>query len=148
MNEQKLYDILTESASEHSAELIDYEIKGKGDQILLRVFVDKYGGVDLNTCTAISRTISDYIDRKDIFQGRYRLEVSSPGLDRPLKTKRDYERQLEHLLTVTYEQDDKDISITGRLQRVTDDSIYLLVEEKPIRLPFQRIKKAKVEVEF
>jgi ribosome maturation factor RimP len=148
MFQEELTQILKESAIAHNADLVDYELTGKGNQTVLRVFIDKSGGVDLETCTKISRSIADFLDRKDLFTDNYRLEVSSPGLDRPLKEKRDYERQLERLLKVTYSQDDKDITITGRLQSVAEDSIYLLVEEKPIRLPFQRIKKAKVEIEF
>ncbi len=148
MFQEELTQILKESAIAHNADLVDYELIGKGNQTVLRVFIDKSGGVDLDTCTKISRSIADFLDRKDLFTDNYRLEVSSPGLDRPLKEKRDYERQLERLLKVTYSQDDKDITITGRLQSVAEDSIYLLVEEKPIRLPFQRIKKAKVEIEF
>ncbi|MBD3384782.1 ribosome maturation factor [candidate division KSB1 bacterium] len=148
MFQEELTRILKESAVAHNADLVDYELEGKGSQTVLRVFIDKSGGVDLDTCTKISRSIADLLDRKDLFSDNYRLEVSSPGLDRPLKEKCDYERQLERLLKVTYSQDDKDITITGRLQNVTEDSIYLLAEEKPIRLPFQRIKKAKVEIEF
>jgi ribosome maturation factor RimP len=148
MFQEELTRILKESAIAHNADLVDYELKGKGDQTVLRVFIDKSGGVDLDTCTKISRSIADLLDRNDLFTDNYRLEVSSPGLDRPLKEKSDYARQLERLLKVTYSQEDKDITITGRLQNVTEDCIYLLVEEQPIRLPFQRIKKAKVEIEF
>jgi len=86
VNVEKIREFIQLVIEQNTAELIDLEFKGKKGNQVLRVFVDTEGGITLKQCEQISREISDFLDQKDLISGKYRLEVSSPGIDRPLKT--------------------------------------------------------------
>lgn len=73
-------------------ELIEVEYVKEGSDWYLRLYIDKQGGVSLDDCQLVSEALNDILDEKDIIKGKYIFEVSSPGIDRPLKTDRDFER--------------------------------------------------------
>lgn len=73
-------------------ELIDVEYVKEGSEWYLRLYIDKVGGVSLDDCQLVSESLNDILDEKDPVKGKYIFEVSSPGIDRPLKTDRDFER--------------------------------------------------------
>lgn len=75
-------------------ELVDMRLLRSGRQITLQIFIDKDGGVDIDDCAAVSRQLSVWLDVENPIHGAYRLEVSSPGLDRPLTKAADYQRFL------------------------------------------------------
>ena len=77
---------------EMGIELVDLEFKKAGRSYILRIFIDKPGGINLDDCAEVSRELSVQLDVEDCIPGRYTLEVSSPGLDRPLKKEQDYVR--------------------------------------------------------
>ncbi len=105
-------------------DLIEKDLFSAGKRKILRIFIDKDGGVDVENCAKVSRCLSEELDKEenlDIIEGAYTVEVSSPGLDRPLKTKRDFERNLGKKLRV--QCDGK--AIKGILKSVGDTSITL-----------------------
>jgi len=105
-------------------DLIEKDLFGAGKRKILRVFIDKNGGVSVENCASVSRFLSEELDKEenaDLIDGSYTIEVSSPGLDRPLKTKRDFERNLGRTLRVT--QNGK--FIKGVLKAVNGVSITL-----------------------
>lgn len=73
-------------------ELVDLQLQNEGRQLALRIFIDKPGGITLDDCVAVSREVGAILEVDDPIRSAYRLEVSSPGLDRPLKKPADYER--------------------------------------------------------
>jgi ribosome maturation factor RimP len=73
-------------------ELVDLQIQNEGRQVALRIFIDKSGGITLDDCVTVSREVSAILEVEDPIRSAYRLEVSSPGLDRPLKKPADFER--------------------------------------------------------
>src|SRR5262245_66375908 len=73
-------------------ELVDVEVGGSPRGLIVRVLVDKPGGVSVEDCARVSRAVGDDLEAADAFPGRYTLEVSSPGINRPLKRREDYER--------------------------------------------------------
>lgn len=149
--EQLLHPILTE----HSLELVELEYKPAGRNSTLRVFIDKSGGVSLDDCEAVSRELSVQLDVEDCISGRYTLEVSSPGLDRPLKKLADFIRFKDRLVVVkTYEltADSKGNlrkTFRGTLAGVEDEIITIhLKEGQTARIPWKNIEKARLEFEF
>ncbi len=80
--------------TEHRFELVDVEFVKEGGSRYLRVYIDKEGGITVDDCEVISRPLSDMLDREDFIEESYILEVSSPGLGRPLKKNKDFERSL------------------------------------------------------
>jgi len=88
----ELLDFVEPILEDFGYELVDLEFKQEGPEWFLRIFIDKEGGIGLEDCTSVSREVSAILEVEDIIDRAYRLEVSSPGLDRPLKKPEDFER--------------------------------------------------------
>ncbi len=136
-------------------ELVEIEFKRSGREAILRLFIDKEGGVTLDDCADVSRELSLVLDVEDFIPCAYNLEVSSPGLDRPLKTPADYERFTGRLIKVrTYEpfcDDDgnKRKTFLGTLEGLTDGVVRMrLTEGQTAAIPLERVAKANLEFEF
>lgn len=143
---------------EMGLELTDLEYVREGRDSTLRVFIDKEGGVTLDDCAALSRELGTVLEVEDVIQAAYRLEVSSPGLDRPLKTQKDYERFVGSLVKIkTYEKLDPDQrgherkTFVGKLLGFENGLISLEQNDKKggvVVLPLAAIAKSNLEPEF
>lgn len=130
---KKITDLILPVILDNNADLIDIELKGKRGNQLLRIYVDTETGISLDLCEILSREISDLLDRKDIFKDRYRLEVSSPGIERPLRNSKDFKRHITRRVELQFDQNDKGLSkATGIIKAVNEDSIELEVEGKSV----------------
>jgi ribosome maturation factor RimP len=136
-------------------ELVEVEFKRTGREAVLRMFIDKEGGVTLDDCADFSRELSVLLDVEDFIPCEYNLEVSSPGLDRPLKTDADYERFAGRLIKVrTYEpfQDDdgnKRKTFLGRLDGLINGMVVVTLKEgQTASIPLERVAKVNLEFEF
>lgn len=149
---QKVYNLASQLAEELGLELVNVELSGKGRRFLLRVFVDKEGGVTIGDCEKMSRSLEALLDVEDPIKGPYILEVSSPGLDRPLKKQRDFERGMGRLVRIVLsEKIDNQTFFVGRIIDVGDGWIRLKIEKKngkDIYIPLDKISRANLEVEF
>ena len=92
--EQKTEEILNPIVEEYGFELVDVEYVKEGSTWYLRAYIDKPGGICIDDCEAVSRRLSDILDEKDYIDDAYILEVSSPGLGRPLRKEKDFRRSL------------------------------------------------------
>lgn len=129
----------------HCAELIDLELKGRVGNQVLRIFVDTDSGITLQQCVTISRDISDILDQKNIFSGKYRLEISSPGIDRPLKNYKDFKRNLSRLVQVSYlDANGEQKSISGSIVNVDEHDIILKVDDSEYKISIGTIQSGKV----
>ncbi|MCP4682668.1 MAG: ribosome maturation factor RimP [Desulfobacterales bacterium] len=130
-------------------ELVDIEyLSGRGRWIL-RIYVDKTGGITLDDCARVSREIGDLIDIKDIINHKYVLEVSSPGLDRPLRKEADFFKAIGKKVKVKMLMPIKGRrNFTGYLKDFQQKTLYLEVENKIVELPHRDVKKAKILYEF
>lgn len=136
-------------------ELVEIEFKRSGREAILRLFIDREGGVTLDNCADVSRELSLVLDVEDFMPCAYNLEVSSPGLDRPLKTPADFERFAGRLIKVrTYEpfaDDDgnKRKTFLGTLEGLVDGLVRMkLTEGQTAAIPLERVAKANLEFEF
>ena len=136
-------------------ELVELEFARVGRDAVLRLFIDKDGGVTLDDCAEVSRELSAILDVEDIISVNYTLEVSSPGLDRPLKKPQDYERYAGRLVKIrTYEPflDDagnKRKTFLGTLEGLVDGVVKMtLTEGQTASIPLERVAKANLEFEF
>ena len=137
--------------SSRGFELADVEIKRQGGSHLVRLFVDKEGGIGLDDLQSVSEEVSAILDAEDPFPSAYTLEVSSPGLDRTLKTEADYKRFLGRLVRISsYELVDGRRHWTGRLASVEDGIVTVSLEKEKAEahIPFSRIAHGRLEVEF
>lgn len=131
--------------------LVDLQWSRRGRRWVLVLFIDKEGGVTLDDCALISRLVGECIEVDNVIDHAYTLEVSSPGLDRPLRTLPDYERFREHLVRVvtTTPMHGRSTTLVGRLKGI--EGQIVLVEAKGIGIlpiPLAQIKYARLEVEF
>ncbi len=126
------------------------EFSKMGGKGLLRVYIDKEGGVTLDNCEQVSREIEAVLDVEDPIPYSYVLEVSSPGLDRPLKQLNDFKKNMgKTARVVTFEPIDRQTFFIGRIVGVTDDEISLLLpKDRKIVVPYKNISKARLEVEL
>jgi ribosome maturation factor RimP len=139
-------------------ELVDVEFKREGQGWVLRFFIDKPGGVTLDDCALFSREVSMLLDVEDFIHRAYHLEVSSPGIDRPLKTREDYQRFCgERIKVKTFEKMDPDgrgnarKTFTGDLIGLEDDRILIQQTDKKggvVSIALEAVAKAHLDPEF
>lgn len=123
--EQKAEKIVQDLLEGTEYELVDLEYVRERDWYL-RVFIDKKGGIDLNDCQIVSKRMDDELEKNDFIQDSYILEVSSPGLDRPLKKDRDFKREMGKKVDVsTYAAIGGKKEFTGNLSAFDNKSITL-----------------------
>ena len=89
---QRIREIVERVAASEGIEVVDVELHGRGPGAVLRIYLDKPGGITHQDCQGVSRQVGTILDVEDVMEARYTLEVSSPGLDRPLVKPADYQR--------------------------------------------------------
>jgi ribosome maturation factor RimP len=136
-------------------ELVDLEFQRQGRNHILRLYIDKPEGVTLDDCADLSRELSLVLDVEDTIPGQYSLEVSSPGLNRPLKKLEDYIKftgRLAEIKTVELMADEKGSrrkTFLGTIKSVEDQVIVMHLKEGAMaRIPLEQIAKANLEFEF
>jgi len=135
-------------------ELVEVEFLGSGKARMLRIFIDKTGGVTHQDCENVSREVSTILDMEDVVPGdSYLLEVSSPGLDRKLTKPGDYERFKGSLIKVTtYEPVEGNRSFRGRLEGLADGKLTIEVEaagkKKQSKKKQEQVAGSKVTIEL
>lgn len=119
-------------------------VQRMGPRSVLRVVVDRDGGVDLDAVAVAAHAISPVLDGSDPVPGGYTLEVTSPGVDRPLTAPRHWRRAVGRLVNVRGPA----VQCTGRVVAADEEGVDMLVEGRPRRLAYPEVSKAQVEVEF
>lgn len=116
--------------AEHNFELVDVEYVKEGGNWYLRAYIDKEGGITVDDCEVISRTLSDWLDKEDFIADSYTLEVSSPGLGRPLKKDKDFERSMgEDVELRLYKPRDKQKEFAGILKGYDRETVTIETED-------------------
>lgn len=130
-------------------ELVHLEFRREGAGLVLRLYIDKEGGVGLDDCARISRQVSAQLDVEDLIQSRYTLEVSSPGPDRPLSQDRDFVRFAGHRVRVTTHAPlDGQKNFIGRLEGLEEGRVRLVLEDgRTLSIPGDRIARARLHEE-
>jgi ribosome maturation factor RimP len=133
-------------------ELVDVEVKRERGGHFVRLYVDKEGGIGLDELQSVSEEVSAILDAEDPIDSTYTLEVSSPGLDRPLRTEGDYRRFVGRLVKLSsYEPWEGRRHWTGRLQSVEEGTLTVVLEKEKgatARIPLGKIAHGRLEVEF
>jgi ribosome maturation factor RimP len=148
---EKVIAIIEPVLTEHGVELVDLELCGSGRGQLLRLLVDREGGVDLTALSDLSRELSDLLDVEDAVRGSYTLEVSSPGINRPLTRPDHYVRYLGKRVRLrTRAPIDGQRNFVGELATVTEGGITLRASQPAaeVYVPFADIERANYEHDF
>ena len=148
MYEQRTQTLLEPLISANGFELVDVEYVKEGQNWYLRAYIDKPGGITINDCELVSRALSDLLDAEDFIDDAYILEVSSPGLGRPLKKDKDLERSIGERVDVKlYRQVEGGKELTGILKGLDKDTITVETEEEQM-LCLERSNIALVRLAF
>ena len=135
MTKKESYEARTEAfllplVAEHGFELVDVEYVKEGGNFYLRAYIDKEGGITIDDCETISRSLSDWLDKEDMIQDSYIMEVSSPGLGRPLKKEKDFARSIGKEVEVKlYKPLEKSKEYAGVLKAYDKESVTLQMED-------------------
>ncbi len=151
MLKEKIYNLASMVARDYGYDLVEVKLLGRGKRTVLRVYIDKEGGVSLNDCEFFSKRFEGILDVEDPIQGPYTLEVSSPGLDRPLKKIEDFKKNTGKMVRViTGQKIENQNFFVGRITDVTNESIRLLTREgkKEVIIPIGIIDRANLEIEI
>ncbi|MBE7038068.1 MAG: ribosome maturation factor RimP [Ruminococcaceae bacterium] len=147
-----VYEIAYPIAKENGCEIFDVEYKKEGTDYVLRVFIEKENvdeHISIDDCEKVSRKLSDELDKKDPIPNEYLLEVSSPGIDRPLRNNDDYEKYLGFDIDVgLYNKMNGQKVLTGELSSYGDDYIVIKTGKEEINIEIQKCAYIKLAIKF
>ena len=130
-------------------ELVDIEYRRESSGWVLRIYIDKEGGVQLDDCSRTSSQLGDIIEVKDIIPGAYNLEVTSPGVNRPLKKEDDFTQVIgETIKLKTKTLLNKRKNFKGVLNEFKDGMLIIQSDGKEFNIPYNDVKKANLEYDF
>ncbi|MGI6449816.1 MAG: ribosome maturation factor RimP [Desulfitobacteriia bacterium] len=135
--------------AELNLELVEVEYVKEGAHWFLRLYIDKDGGVDIDDCASVSHKIGEALDRENLIPQAYMLEVSSPGIERPLKKREDYEKYKGELISVYSTEPYQGYTcFTGNLKGLEDNKVVLEYEGQQIAIPWELVERAHLTFEF
>ena len=130
--------------AERDIELVELTCRPKGGQVLVRFLVDRVGGITIQQCAKVNQLIGQAVEEAQGIEGSYAIEVSSPGLDRPLVSKRDFERAIGEDLKIEMRlEDGRFKELAGMLLAVQHEAIVLTTGDGNVTVPFVQIRAAK-----
>ena len=131
-----------------SAELVELSVRRQGRQVILRFLIDTVGGVTIQDCARLNRALGDAIERAGLLDESYTLEVSSPGLDRPLASKRDFERAIGEQVELQVTDAAASRQVRGMLLAVQDEAVVVTTSTGNVTIPLAQIQRATKAIRF
>jgi ribosome maturation factor RimP len=135
--EERVRSLVEPVLARHGADLVEVQVR-RGRAQLVRIIADRTGGIDLDTCARVSDELSRLLDVDDPIQGRYTLEVTSPGLNRPLRTPEDFRKNLGRKVKVIQARN----QMEGIVKEVGQDRVWLDRNGERVEMPLAEIVKA------
>ncbi len=141
--------LLEPLATDHGLELCAVEIVGQAGSPIVRVYLDRDGGINIDAIAQANSWVSDALDAEDLVKSAYTLEVSSPGIERPLRKTSDWERFSGSMAVVkTSRPIDGRSTFTGVIAGLEGDTVVLGIEDTTYRIPLDAVRKANLKVDF
>ena len=146
----QIWAIAQNVVSELGFELVDIELTGNPSQLMVRVYIEKPDGILLSDCVVVSRKLGERLDDEDVIENTYRLEISSPGIERPLRKIQDYQRYVGHQVRIRLKGRRKGKRrIAGQLLEVEENIVRLLIQNgEKISFSLEDIAKANLDVDW
>lgn len=142
---QALHNLLSQTVQGMQYEFVGAEWAQEGKRSILRVYIDKPDGITLDDCSQVTHQLNGVLDVEDLVEHSYHLEVSSPGVNRPLFTMDQFNRFLQHWVKIKLTEPlSGRKQLKGMLQQVTDDEVVLLIENEQWFVPYSIIKRANI----
>ncbi len=150
MQEQldKIRELISPVFERMNIYLVDLELRGHINSQVLSVYADTDTGISLQEITDLTREIEDILDLENPIPGKYRLDVSSPGIDRPIKEIWQFRKNINRKLQVDYQVDGVHKEVIGELTGVTEKEIVIKNKNVETKIPFEAIKKAIVKINW
>lgn len=154
MSKRDVYESRTEQLllpiiEENQFELVDVEYVKEGGNWYLRAYIDKPGGITIDDCELVSRALSDLMDKEDFIEESYILEVSSPGLLRPLKKDKDFERNMGKAVEIRcFKMIEKKKEFVGTLTAFDKDTVTICTDEKEMVFAKKEIALIRPAIDF
>jgi ribosome maturation factor RimP len=148
LEEEKIYNITNQILKEKNFFLIDLVYRGNPKQRIIEIFVDSEKSVTAEELAEINRLISAGMEANNLLESLVRLDVSSPGTDKPLKFLGQFPKHINRKFEVSYASDNETKKLSGKLVKVEGDTLVFLSNQNEISINFNNIKKAKVIVSF
>ena len=144
-----LWDLFEPVVNGMGYELIEIEYQPNPKYGVLRLFIDKESGIQVEDCSAVSRQISAVIDVEDPVSGKFNLEISSPGMDRPLRRAEDFQQFAGEVVKIkTSMAFEGQRNFKGILKGLEEDLVIVECDDKEVRLPITAIDKARLVPDF
>lgn len=140
--------VVNQVLSGKGVELVDIELNAHAKNPVARIFLDKPGGITVGECAAINRELSVHFLVEEAIPDNMIIEVSSPGLERPLKTRRDFERNLGKQIQVFYRALDRQLDGIGTIEKVSDTGIVVKTAKGELNIALGDITKARPYIDF
>ncbi len=140
----QIRELISPALNESAIELVELAFRGARGNQILQVFIDTESGVTIDDCQNASDLISEILDTADIIEGRYRLEVSSPGVDRPLKTVRDFRRNMGRPIRFNLQNEETKRTYEGTIQQVVDGKVTLMVNQEAETFSIDQMENVKL----
>lgn len=147
--ESKAEELVMPIIEANNFELVDVEYVKEGSNWYLRFYIDKEGGISVDDCEIVSRALSDKLDEKDFIDEAYILEVSSPGLGRPLKKPKDFERSIGKEVEIkTYKAINRQKDFEGTLVRYDENQVVISIDDEEVAFDRSDIALVRLAFEF
>lgn len=135
--------------SNEGMELVEIEYRRESKGWVLRLYIDKAGGVTLDDCTRISQEVGRSLDVEDFISTPYTLEISSPGLPRPLKKEKDFMKYRNQMIKVkTFDPIENRRQFKGKLLGISEDRIEIEMDGGVFQIPLSNVAKANLEIDW
>ncbi len=147
--EQKILQICEQITQENGVMLIDVVFRGQGNSKVIEVYIDDEKSLSVEKCAEVSKKLISNLDKEEDIDFNYRLDVSSPGVDRSLKFLKQYPKHINRQFEIQF-KDENEIKkdFIGKLKEVNGDDFIFIVGKEEIQLNFNKIIKAKVKISF
>ena len=146
--EKKIKDIADNIIEKNSFFLIDIIFRGNENNRVIEVFIDGERNISADDCAKVNRELNSLIEEQSLIDSSYRLDVSSPGIDRPLTYLKQYPKHLNRKFDISYYQNNETKKLSGKLIDVSGENLTFLSDNRQIIINFNNIKKARVIAGF
>lgn len=146
--EEKVREIIRPLLEMEQVHLVELEVHGKSGNQVVNIYADTDQGITLAEITRLTREINDLLDMHDVIPGFYRLNVSSPGVERPLKALWEFRKNLGRELRVVFRENEQEKELTGKLLAAEEEHILLQVKDEELSIPTASLIKARVQLKW
>jgi ribosome maturation factor RimP len=147
-SEKNIKDISSEVIQKNGFFLIDMVLRGNENNRIIELFIDGEKNVSADDCAKISRELNSEIEMQNLIESNYRLDVSSPGIDRPLVYLKQFPKHINRKFDISYIQNEETKKLMGKLIDVSGEDLTFLDNSRQIIIKYNNIKKAKVIASF